>query len=148
MKQASYSELYQKTILAYNKSPKNFGKITGPCYEIHGQNQMCGDYLSLYLVFDDKKTLDNISFEGEGCAILMASASMMTELLKGKNMVEIDRLMIEFRKILNGELDYSQILGELNIFSGLAQFQSRIKCALLAWDTLIEGVEEQCQKCQ
>jgi len=148
MKQICYSELYQKTILAYNKSPKNFGKIVGPCCEIHGQNQMCGDYLSLHLVFDDEKTLDNISFEGEGCAILMASASMMTELLKGKSMVEIGGLLTEFRKILNGELEYSQILGELNIFSGLAQFQSRIKCALLAWDTLMEGVREQCLKCQ
>lgn len=144
MKQKNYLDLYQQTILSHNKTPKNFGKMTNPCCSIDGQNQMCGDYVSLHLTFDKHRPLRdlliNLSFEGEGCAILIASTSMMTELLKDKNIAEIKELIIEFKKILHGEIEYSQRLGDINIFAGLAKFPSRKQCAILSWDTLMKGI--------
>lgn len=109
---------------------------------------MCGDYISLHLAFDKEqpslKVIANLSFEGEGCAILKASSSMMTELLKGKNINEVSHLFKEFKKILFNEIEFSDKLGEINIFAGLAKFPSRIQCALLSWDTLIKGLEKPC----
>ena len=152
MNSANYVDIYQTTILSHNKSPKNFGKITNPCCSFHGQNQMCGDYVILHMNFEEKEPskeiLTNLSFEGEGCAILMASSSMMTELLKGKNLMEIRELMNEFRKILYGEIEFCQNLGEINIFAGLSKFSSRIQCAMLSWETLIKGINNKCQKYQ
>jgi nitrogen fixation protein NifU and related proteins len=145
MTQKCCSSLYQQTILTHYKTPKNFGKITNPCCIINGQNRMCGDYVTLYLHSDThqitRESVLDISFEGEGCAILMASASMMTELIKGRTVSEILRLMREFNNILLGKIEYCQDLGDLNIFSGIVQFQSRIKCAMLAWDTLMKEIK-------
>lgn len=144
MNSKNHSDLYQKTILAHNKIPKNFGKMVGSCCSYHGQNRMCGDYITLHLKFDNdkdgQKKLVNITFEGEGCALLIASASMMTELLKGKKIQEINQLMIEFKVILHEEVCYNDNLGEANVFAGLSKYQSRVQCAMLSWETLIKGI--------
>lgn len=142
----NFNQLYQTTILTHNKQPKNYGKLKEPCCSITGENQMCGDYISIHLVFDEKQeNVLKLSFEGEGCAILKASASMMSELIKNKNIEEIHQLAKEFDRILKGEMEYSQKLGEMNIFHGLSRFQSRMRCALLAWETLLKGINEPCQ---
>ncbi len=109
---------------------------------------MCGDYLTVHISFKeavkDEKQVSDISFEGDGCAILKASASMMTDLLLGKTVKEIEGLFILFQKIIHGEINFSDDLGQVNIFSGLGRFPSRIQCAILPWDTLVKGMRAQC----
>jgi nitrogen fixation NifU-like protein len=102
---------------------------------------MCGDYISIYFRFNDQERFEDVAFEGEGCAVLMASASMMTDLLKGKSKTETHEIVSELKKVLRQEVEHSPMIGELNVFSGLSQFQSRIKCALLAWDTLMKEIQ-------
>lgn len=132
------------TELQHNKNPKNFGKIENACCHFDGQNKMCGDYLSIYISFQGEgqvsKEIADISFECEGCAILKASASMMTEHLKGKSILESKYIFQDFLKLLSKDLEYSEKLDQLNIFSGIASFQSRMQCAMLPWDTLFKGL--------
>lgn len=105
---------------------------------------MCGDYLNIYLSLNlaenAEKQITNISFEGQGCAILIASASMMTELVKGKLILETQKLILEFLCLTSGKLNHSERLQELNIFAGISKFQSRLQCAKLPWNTLFEGL--------
>lgn len=146
MSNKQFLSLYQETVLQHNKNPKNFGKMESPCHCFSGQNKMCGDYLDIYLSLNflkDKQTqIVNISFEGQGCAILIASASMMTQLVKGKLILESQELILEFHRLISGELNYSKNLQELNIFSGISVFQSRLQCAKLPWNTLLEGLSK------
>lgn len=143
-----FSLLYQTVILEHNKNPKNFGKINNACCHFDGQNRMCGDFISIYLsleTLNEKgKKISNISFEGQGCAILKASASLMTELLQGKSVSDTQSLFEDFIRLTSGELDFCESLNQLNIFSGLSAFQSRLQCARLPWDTLFKGLS----KCQ
>jgi len=138
MNNVFFSKLYQETILRYNKHPKNFGKLENACC-FEGQNKMCGDFIRLFLHLTENK-IEAASFEGEGCAILKASASMMTDLLKGKFLHEIDELFDNFKSILENSGSYCEDLKEANVFAGLSHFHSRAQCALLPWETLINGI--------
>lgn len=140
-------ELYQEVILDHNKSPRNFKELQHVTHKAEGYNPLCGDRLKLYLDWDGKKILD-VGFQGSGCAISKASASMMTVAIKGKTKEEALEIFEKFHKMLAGKLDakkHEGALGRLSAFSGVCEFPVRVKCATLAWHTLraaLEGKEE------
>ena len=129
--------LYQEIILEHNKKPRNFGKLAGATRTLEGYNPLCGDHYTLYLKLEDNKIID-ISFEGSGCAISKASASVMTTLVKGKTKEEAQKMFDTFHKLVTGELtDISfETLGKLAAFAGVSEFPARVKCASLAWHTM------------
>lgn len=137
------NELYQEMILEHNKKPRNFHPMPEANRKSEGYNPLCGDRLVLYLKLTGD-VIKDVSFEGSGCAISKASASMMTTSIKGKTRAEAENLVSLFRKMLNREieapLDHGQ-LGKLAVFSGVWEFPARIKCAGLAWHTLLAGLE-------
>lgn len=134
------AELYQAVILDHNKYPRNFRKMSDYTCCHQGYNPLCGDRLDVYLkIGGDNETIEDISFEGEGCAIFKASASLMTEAVKGKKITEAQQMFEEFRHLLLKQLDPdrdSHHLGKLKVFSGIWQFPVRTKCASLAWHTM------------
>lgn len=135
----SRNELYQQVILEHNKKPRNFRKIDHPTHSAEGYNPLCGDHINVYLKINDQGIIEDVSFQGSGCAISQASASMMTASLKGKNTIEAEELFQQFHKLVIGELKPekdSNILGKLAIFSGIWQYPSRVKCASLSWHTM------------
>ena len=131
-------QLYQEVILDHNRKPRNFGSIADANRHAEGHNPLCGDHISLTLnVVDDR--IDSIAFEGEGCAICKASASMMTGAVKGKAVQEAETLVDEFRGMATGTLDPDNAashLGKLKVFVGVKDLPSRVKCAILPWHTL------------
>lgn len=132
-------ELYQQVILEHNKSPRNFREIKNPTHKAEGYNPLCGDHLHIYLAVDDKKLISDIAFIGEGCAISKASASMMTQALKGKSVSEAKTLWKQFTELVKGSLNPekdSNALGKLTVFSGIWHFPARVKCASLCWHTM------------
>jgi nitrogen fixation NifU-like protein len=134
-------ELYQETILDHGKHPRNFRRIEPCACEAVGHNPLCGDKLVLYVSLDDNKRIDDLSFQGSGCAISTASASMMTEIAKGKTIEEAEKLFDFFHKLCTGEEPDAQGLDEddvdrLRALSGVRNFPVRVKCATLAWHTL------------
>jgi nitrogen fixation NifU-like protein len=129
------SELYQEVILDHNRKPRNFGQLTSPTHSAEGYNPLCGDRLTLFLDMRDG-VLADIAFEGSGCAISKASASMMTEALKGKTTEEAVELFGRFHRLVTGESPGGAPLGKLVVFSGVREFPMRVKCASLAWHTL------------
>ena len=138
-------DLYQNVILEHNKKPRNFKELEDHSHYAEGLNPLCGDHLHIYLKLDDKKNIEEITFQGSGCAISKASASMMTTALKGKTEEEAKELFDQFQKLLRGELDPEKdehLLGKLRIFSGIWQYPSRVKCAALAWHT-VKGTMDQ-----
>jgi nitrogen fixation protein NifU and related proteins len=134
--------LYQEIILEHNKNPRNFGKLPAANRMLEGFNPLCGDHYTLYLkIIDD--TIVDISFEGAGCAISKASASVMTTLLKGKTKREAETMFETFRHLVTGELkDVSfETLGKLGAFAGVSEFPARVKCASLAWHTMHNALD-------
>jgi nitrogen fixation NifU-like protein len=132
------SELYQQVILDHNKKPRNFRRLATANHTAEGYNPLCGDQLTVYLQLENDAVKD-ISFEGSGCAISKAAASMMTQAVKGKTKQEAERLFTEFHKMVTGDLDEVTTpnqLGNLQIFSGVREFPVRVKCATLAWHTM------------
>jgi len=132
------SELYQQVILDHNKKPRNFRKLESASNTAEGYNPLCGDHLIVYLNLEGDEVKE-VSFEGSGCAISKASASMMTQAVKGKNKEQTERLFNEFHSMVTGELDEEQqenVLGNLKIFAGVRDFPVRVKCATLPWHTL------------
>lgn len=132
------SELYQQVILDHNKKPRNFHKLEGANRTAEGYNPLCGDQLTVYMQLEDDVVKD-ISFEGSGCAISKASASMMTQSIKGKSSGEAETIFDEFHRMVTGELDEQATpnhLGRLTIFSGVREFPARVKCASLSWHTM------------
>ncbi len=133
------NELYQEMILEHNKKPRNFHKIENATHFAEGYNPLCGDHLLVYLKVNAQKVIEDISFEGSGCAISKASASMMTTSLKGKSVVEAEKVFTQFHKLVIGELKPDKdanVLGKLSIFSGVWQYPARVKCASLAWHAM------------
>ena len=131
------SDLYQEVILDHNKSPRNFHKLEGANRTAEGYNPLCGDIVTVYVRLDGD-VISEISFEGSGCAISKASASMMTDSLKGKTTAEAEALFDRVHKMLKGELDPeadSIELGKLAVLSGVCRFPARVKCASLSWHT-------------
>jgi nitrogen fixation NifU-like protein len=132
------SELYQQVILDHNKKPRNFHKMEEANRSAEGFNPLCGDQLTVYLQLENEVVTD-ISFEGSGCAISKAAASMMTQSVKGKSKQEAENLFSEFHGMVTGELDEEATpnsLGRLTIFSGVRDFPARVKCASLSWHTM------------
>jgi nitrogen fixation NifU-like protein len=128
-------ELYQELIIDHGRHPRNFGKLSDATYTKEGYNPLCGDKLTLY-IHEKEGVIDNISFDGDGCAISMASASLMTEALKGKTIAYANELFDNFQRcIMQGACD-AHSLGKLAALSGVRQFPMRVKCATLPWHTL------------
>ena len=140
-------QLYQEVILDHNRKPRNFHKLEGANRTAEGYNPLCGDKLTVYLKVEDDVVKD-ISFEGSGCAISTASASMMTASLKGKTTAEAEALFAKFHRMLTGPPGATPnraVLGKLAVFSGVSEFPVRVKCATLAWHTVhaaLEGKEQ------
>jgi len=130
------SDLYQEVILDHNRRPRNFRALPGASHTAEGYNPLCGDRLTLYLkVAND--TIEDVSFEGAGCAISKASASMMTDELKGRTIAEADALFARFHRMVTTPPDQQvEDMGKLSSLAGVREFPVRVKCASLAWHTL------------
>lgn len=129
------TDLYREVILDHNKHPRNFGRLDPHDAEAKGHNPLCGDRLSITLNRQGSQITD-LRFEGNGCAISMASASMMTEAVKGKSREEIDALFQRIHALLTEQGASSEGLGKLAALSGVREFPARVKCASLCWHTL------------
>jgi nitrogen fixation NifU-like protein len=137
------SELYQEVILDHNKRPRNFQILEGANRSAEGYNPLCGDQITVYLKLDGD-TIRDISFQGAGCAISKASASMMTASLKGKTRAEAQALFEKFHQMVTGDHGAAPDpleLGKLAVFSGVSEFPVRVKCASLAWHTMRAALE-------
>jgi nitrogen fixation protein NifU and related proteins len=136
-------DLYQELILDHNKNPHNFGKLTGATHKAEGYNPLCGDTITLQLQMEGE-TLKDLRFEGSGCAISRASASMMTGALKGKTQKEVDALFDKFHAMVTADptatLD-TEPLGKLAVLAGVREYPARVKCATLAWHTVKAAIE-------
>ena len=141
------SDLYQQVILDHNKKPRNFKRLETANRSADGHNPLCGDQLKVFLEVEDERVKD-VSFVGSGCAISKASASMMTQVVKGKSKEEAEKMFDEFHRMVLGELDEEteeNNLGKLKIFAGVREFPARVKCASLSWHTMnaaLHGEEE------
>ncbi len=135
--------LYQDIIIDHNKSPRNFREIPPPRHEADGYNPLCGDRLNVYLTLDGDRISD-VSFKGSGCAISVASASLMTEALKGRTISEAEALFERMHALLTGQETGPQDieLGKLEALAGVRAYPSRVKCATLAWHTVQSALTE------
>ena len=136
-------ELYREAILDHNRKPRNFHKLEGADRTAEGYNPLCGDKIKVYLKIEND-LVNDVGFEGSGCAISIASASMMTERVKGRPLSDVQTLFDKFHSLLTGETDVgSQLidLGKLAVFAGVREFPIRVKCATLAWHTLRAAIE-------
>jgi len=137
-------ELYRETILDHYHNPRNHGVIDAPSAKIEGVNPLCGDELTLYLNVEDG-TIKDVKLEAKGCSINTASGSMMTEAIVGKSLPEAHEIINTFKDMMlnktNEEIDLPDDLEELEALQGVRKYPVRIKCALLPWNTLIEGIE-------
>ena len=136
-------ELYQQVILDHNKSPRNFHKVADANRTAEGFNPLCGDHLHVYLKMDGDVIRD-VGFEGAGCAISKASASLMTSALKGRTTAEAGALFKRFHDMVTGSVEVepdTEGLGKLAVFAGVREFPARVKCATLAWHTLNAAVK-------
>jgi len=129
------TELYREVILDHNRHPRNFGRLEPHDAEARGHNPLCGDRLSITLNRDGERIAD-LRFEGNGCAISMASASLMTEAVKGRSRAEVDALFQRVHGLLTTQGASNADLGKLAALSGVREFPARVKCASLAWHTL------------
>jgi nitrogen fixation NifU-like protein len=132
---SAVAELYQQMILEHNKKPKNFSKMQSPTHFAEGFNPLCGDHYTVYLKVNGGK-IEEISFEGSGCAISKASGSMMTAHLIGKTPEQALENFEAFHQLLLGKSAATETLGKLKIFSGIWKYPSRVKCASLSWHAL------------
>jgi nitrogen fixation NifU-like protein len=138
-------ELYQATILDHNRSPRNFGSLENPNRSAEGDNPICGDRLSLQLEVDPDGRVADVRFQGKGCAISTASASLMTESVKGRTREEIEATFDRFHALVTAGLDEAASaseLGKLAVFSGVREYPVRVKCATLAWHTLRAALDQ------
>ena len=141
-------ELYQEIILDHGKNPRNHGSIDNFNKDAKGHNPLCGDKVHIYLKLNDKKKIDDISFEGSGCAISMASASIMTDLFKGKDEFEVREIVKDFLDMIKEkpELRTKKLKEDektkLMCLSGVKQYPMRVKCATLSWHTLTSAMDD------
>ena len=138
-------ELYQEIVMDHNRRPRNFHKLEEANRTADGFNPLCGDQIDLYLIVEDDVITD-VGFEGVGCAISKASASMMTESVKGKRVAEAENIFDAFRHMITRKPDEgfdADMLGDLEILSGVSGYPARIKCATLSWHTLKSALNGQ-----
>ena len=140
-------ELYQDIILEHGKNPRNFGKCEKFTHKAKGYNPLCGDQVQVYLKLNKEKKVEDLTFEGSGCAISIASTSIMTELVKGKSIEVSKKIVIDFLEMIkntsemhSNHLDEDQKIKIMSL-SGVKQYPMRVKCATLAWHTLISAME-------
>lgn len=136
-------DLYQDVILEHSKAPRNFRELPAANHKAEGFNPLCGDRFTIY-VSTEGDSIRDITFQGSGCAISKASASMMTQSLKGKNKAEAAKIFERFHKLVTGQESSNgdAELGKLTVFSGVSEFPVRVKCATLAWHTLQAALED------
>lgn len=140
-------DLYQDVILEHSKSPRNYRELSPADHTAEGYNPLCGDRFTVYLTMDGD-SIREVSFQGAGCAISKASASMMTQVLKGKTKAEAEKIFERFHGLVTGRAPAENAgaeLGKLAVFSGVSEFPVRVKCATLAWHTVhaaLEGEKE------
>lgn len=147
--QQELRELYQQVILDHNKAPRNFRKIENATNHAEGYNPLCGDNVTVYLIIDENNIIQDISFQGSGCAISKASASLMTSMLKGKSVEEAEKLFNKFHDLVTDKLGDEVNLdefGKLAVFAGVKEFPARVKCASLAWHTLMNALHGKSEK--
>jgi len=137
-------ELYQEVILDHSKRPRNKGSVEGSNRSAEGYNPLCGDQVTIQLIVDDENTVTDAAFDGVGCAISTASASLMTEALKGKTVEDVHRLFRAFHCLVKGDElpPDSPALEKLEVFAGVAEFPMRVKCASLSWHTMQAAIDE------
>ena len=140
-------ELYQDIILEHGKKPRNFGKCIGHNHEARGYNPLCGDQVHVYLKLNEKKNVEEVTFEGSGCAISMASTSIMTELVKGKSFDVAKKIVNDFLNMVKSgsemttkDLNDDQKTKIMSL-SGVKQYPMRVKCATLSWHTLVSALD-------
>ncbi len=139
--------LYQEVIIDHSRNPRNFGLLGSANCSAEGVNPLCGDELTLECFIDDNEIIQNIGFVGQGCAISVASASIMTEMLKGMSKNEAEELFDQFRiKVTGGDGAESVDIGKLEVLSGVREFPTRVKCATLAWHTVIAAINRSQEK--
>jgi nitrogen fixation NifU-like protein len=135
-------ELYQEVILDHGKNPRNFRQPEDANCEARGNNPLCGDQLTVYLKVDEGRLIRDAAFEGRGCAISMASASMMTQIVCGKTVSQVQSLFDKFHKLCTGEMEefpqdeFTDDMEKLRVMSGVRRFPMRVKCATLSWHTM------------
>ena len=137
-------ELYQQVILDHNKAPRNYGKLDHANRQSEGFNPLCGDHLHIFVDLTDG-AIQDIGFEGTGCAISRASASLMTNAIKGKTVADAQRLFEDFHAMITSDRDApvdQDRLGKLAVFAGVREFPMRVKCATLAWHTLKAALDQ------
>jgi len=135
--------LYQEVILDHNRRPRNFKEIPEAKYYAHGVNPLCGDDYHLYLQIDEDGVIQDIGFQGSGCAISKSSSSIMTSMVKGKNIPEITKLKENFLEMMTKEEVTEELLssvGRLTLFQGVKEFPIRVKCATLIWHALEDAI--------
>lgn len=133
-------DLYQEVIFDHNRHPRNYRVLEHPTQVAHGHNPLCGDQLTLYLSVRDG-IVEDLSFQGQGCAISTASASLMTEAVKGKPLAEVEKIFRSFHTMLTeAQPDAREDMGKLEVFEGVREYPARVKCATLAWHTLHNAV--------
>ncbi|HON00279.1 MAG TPA: SUF system NifU family Fe-S cluster assembly protein [Acidobacteriota bacterium] len=140
----SLTDLYQEVILDHNRHPRNFGPLPQPTSKAEGYNPLCGDRVTVYLKMDGDRIAE-VSFEGTGCAISTASASIMTEVLKGKTLDEAQRIFEKFHQMVTGQGlpdPEDEDFDRLMVFHRLSEFPVRVKCATLVWHTLLRALQE------
>jgi len=141
---ADLRDLYQEVILEHSKAPRNYREVKDADKKAEGFNPLCGDRFTVYLQMQGDNIQD-IGFQGSGCAISKASASMMTQSRKGKTREQAQELFSRFHKVVTGQSEDESRLGKLTVFAGVSEFPMRVKCATLAWHTLqaaLEGTQE------
>lgn len=134
--------LYQEIIIDHGRNPRNFRACEHATHIKEGHNPLCGDQVTVYVCKRDQK-IEEITFQGKGCAISMASSSLMTEILKGKDIIEVEELFSHFHEMVTkGVQDNStEKLGKLSVLSGVNEFPARVKCATLAWHALLAALQ-------
>jgi nitrogen fixation NifU-like protein len=141
----SLRELYQEVILDHSRHPRHFGPLENATHVDEGYNPLCGDRVKVYLNLDAQKRIADIKFEGKGCAISQASASLMTDMLTGRTLDEAEKLMGGFLHLVKGEADTGELNADdrerLEVMAGVSAFPMRVKCATLAWHTMKSALE-------
>ena len=137
-------ELYQELVLDHNSKPRNFRELDSPTTSMEGYNPLCGDRVTIYLKLSNDQ-IEDVSFQGQGCAISRASSSMMTQVLKNKTIEEAEQIFHSFHEMVTGKTDPedTQDLGDLFVLSGVSEFPSRVKCATLSWHSVISALRGQ-----
>jgi nitrogen fixation NifU-like protein len=136
-------DLYQELVLEHSKHPRNYRVLANPTHQAEGYNPLCGDHFTVYLDVQDDR-IREVSFQGSGCAISKASASIMTQALKGRTTSEADTLFEHFHRVVTGD-NGSEAGGKLAAFAGVSEFPARVKCATLAWHTLRAALQREQQ---